>query len=793
MELIAPWNKESLFLTLTTYNSSDEPVLASAEVVKDQPFFKTAGGGVYIACESFRLSAFASDLGYIYQNIRPNWFISGQHREKAQVQESIVESSVAAQSVLLENETTGKNEMRLVMLQTPEFQNDNSIQRHMDQYAKDLNDFRIHENGEVEISPTISGATETRRFHLLEDPAEKLVGPGLGENGLTEIQIEILPNWDPAQLDSQILTDISTVTGKHFPTNWVMGLNVYKNTLPPNVTFEDLKVFFSRGLYIYNDKASNNYDYHLNGEPIFRILGPRHITIDNAGDLSTGNTRQPRARLFTDNDQYFKSGVIVNFDAAADGVPGWTANDPKSGRVNGDYGVPTQEEAEARHQDIEANEFWYDEDTHSYQFMMTVEFASAATRLRVEQIIIQAQTEYPDIYIDEFFGLNVFGAERFFVYNDSRPLHQCMHSSFAVNQLTGTPLDDAFPATLVSLVEENQVNSKEVIGRSFEKKDYPTISPNQMFQIFNAKDDTGENGWLLNGHANGGFQIEIKKDYDVFVIQKEFADLLGLDPRMISFQNSAIAQAEEQNRILVIPCEEPDFEGNSKAKYTNENFSNYVTEGDIEQFTLYDPPQMLNPATIKNLIGETLQKTNAPENESFFKLVNTYNKTLSRERITRFRKDPFVETTKDGEVYIFHNVKAGDYMENLQMVSMESFALFEGIQLCVPSLPFQPMITSFSSGSRVLAELRLDFPVGPQAGPDGTNQGTNDFWVGDIHWSANNGHQYLQLSTAQQSIYNMNIRAYLVYRDANNIPPKPIWIAPKGGLFQVKIRLVSVK
>ena len=75
-ELVAPFSKQHLFLTLSQYNKKDEAVLARAEIHKDQSFFP-ASTGSFLASESFRLSLFGNPKsGYVYQYIQPEWFIS---------------------------------------------------------------------------------------------------------------------------------------------------------------------------------------------------------------------------------------------------------------------------------------------------------------------------------------------------------------------------------------------------------------------------------------------------------------------------------------------------------------------------------------------------------------------------------------------------------------------------------------------------------------------------------------------------------------------------------------------
>ena len=85
MELVAPFQKTHLMLTMSQYNDSDKSVLAQAEIHKDQPFFP-ANTNTYIAASSFRISGFG-DLGYIYQYLKPNWFISGEIQDEERPEE----------------------------------------------------------------------------------------------------------------------------------------------------------------------------------------------------------------------------------------------------------------------------------------------------------------------------------------------------------------------------------------------------------------------------------------------------------------------------------------------------------------------------------------------------------------------------------------------------------------------------------------------------------------------------------------------------------------------------------
>ena len=145
----------------------------------------------------------------------------------------------------------------------------------------------------------------------------------------------------------------------------------------------------------------------------------------------------------------------------------------------------------------------------------------------------------------------------------------------------------------------------------------------------------------------------------------------------------------------------------------------------------------------------------------------------------------------DGQAFYFYkDVKPGDRILNTSLVSVESFSLFEGLQITCPSLPFNPMITTFSSGMRVLCEIRLNFDYTGNSDESGRVINTSDEMISDIIWNASE-HQYCQLTTGAMKLYNLVCQIELVYRDSS-IPPKPIFIPP-GGIFQVKCRLVTTE
>jgi hypothetical protein len=196
--------------------------------------------------------------------------------------------------------------------------------------------------------------------------------------------------------------------------------------------------------------------------------------------------------------------------------------------------------------------------------------------------------------------------------------------------------------------------------------------------------------------------------------------------------------------------------------------------------------------------------TNYAHNELLNKIVyhretkqpyKILNFVTSNHHTTRTYKSKLAAAEKEVEgvvVYEWANVPAGGVINNTSSVSVESFSLFEGIQVTIPNLPFNPMITSYSNGQRAVCELRFPIPYNGGSNSTGRVVSTTDDKIGDLIWSVGgSGHQWLPVSSIG-SIYSLAVQCNLVYRDANNIPPRPIYL-PKNGIWQCKLLFLEVK
>jgi hypothetical protein len=321
------------------------------------------------------------------------------------------------------------------------------------------------------------------------------------------------------------------------------------------------------------------------------------------------------------------------------------------------------------------------------------------------------------------------------------------------------------------------------------------MTPNEMYQIFNVRDpaDNETYPWVLQTHSNGGFGIQINKAFDNFRISKEFADALGLDPvllRPTMIQNQR--NPNTRNRIVVIQTGEPDVDGHARLIWgeNDVDFAEHVIEDVSSNFTTLDGQPINDQWCVDNL-QTIIQRTGVEEAKSYYKLLQVMpQKELITQTSTILRRAAAVYTDAiDGDYYNWDHVKPGDEILNRREISVESFSLYEGIQIVCPNLPFSPMITSQSSGMRVLSEIRLAYQYTGNSDASGRVTTTSDEFVSDFVWNANN-FQYCQLQSVGK-IYNLECRAQYVFRDTSR-PPVAVYIPPKG-IFTVKIRLLAVK
>ena len=291
MELIAPWSSQHLFLVLHQYNDSDDNVLASAFLEKDQPFFP-ASTNSYISAVSLRISLFGNNdgTGYAYKYLPPEWFIavdmSDEPDEKAdEAQAAWVPSHLGAWTWNFGGEVKTITLVAKTDLANSELGSTVPLHNFTELMCTELNQNKINRDAVIRM-PTTGG-----HFHLKlqSNPTQLVEGPGWGRNGLQTMRGTILEvsdennrfgeDEDASQSNVDMLLqyvengtnnadydpDESTSRVKSFQIRF----EIYKNTLPDNVSVNELKAFLSSGVHIHHKSQG--------GGAILTVLGPSSI------------------------------------------------------------------------------------------------------------------------------------------------------------------------------------------------------------------------------------------------------------------------------------------------------------------------------------------------------------------------------------------------------------------------------------------------------------------------------------------------------------------------------------
>ena len=771
MELVAPFQKTHLMITLSQYNSEDKPILATAEVHKDQAFFP-ANTNTYIAASSFRISGFG-DQGYIYQHLQPSWFISGEvmDTDVSLPGHTWTPTGVAARAIQFNSNIEEEDVHQIeIVMDSSKMQPENSLNDHLVDLAKDFNAFNVTQGAVLRF---YDSAEVPNKYEpdLRVSPAEQLYGPGEGEKGLMEIRAELF-DVDPFATNIQIKLDAN---GK--PERFGIVMRVLQRELPPDYTDNDLRRYLSRGLYMFPSRVDEPLYNNFTG-PMFEILGP--VTVRPEADLvgSVGmemvdEDYSPQVRLWCDKGEMisYDSRSMVNYKLT-----------PTSNTKQG------QLESTSRYILHEKN--------GETLVKVCVTWASPEAKA----VGLQVMDEYINNTGGEFGGLGGLSAW-YFLYRDPEPLSLSIRSKVPCTLRASGPQDPDLvfqEPTLhpISLEHSYAGRSHSLIGRTWADTKTSCMTPNEMYEIFNIKDpaDPDTNPWFLQTHSNGGFTIKINKAFDNFKISKDFADALGLQPVIM---RAGVVDNQRNvdtlNRLVVIRSDVPDDDGHAKVNWSDQNnFTENAIEDVSENFTTYDGRPITDEWCRTHILSVVRRIGVETEADSYYKILSVMPQKEMLTRHTRPSKHSAAVYTDpdDGDYYNWAKVLPGDQIFNTQEISVESFSLYEGIQIVCPSLPFSPMITSYSSGMRVLCEIRMAYNYTGNSDASGRVTTTSDEFVGDLVWNANN-FQYLQLQSVGK-IYNLECRAQYVFRDCNRIPPKPVMIPPRG-IFQVKIRLLAVK
>lgn len=809
-ELVAPYSRKHLYIVLHQYNDQDEPVLARAQVIKDSSFFP-ASTSTYIAAEAFRISMFGNpDSGYCYQYVKPDWFIAADvdddevHKTSREYDDCNI--TLTGLDLRKEDPDTGAEVDNWVSLtgnhqmETGEsFTQTSSLGACYRALATEFNDYRVTAGSILKIEDIYDDEVFAY-VRLKEKPSLHLEGPGFGPNGLGWMRGTIRTIHPESRLPAAPLIDADTNQVKAFQIEYI----VEKSTLPDGMTLHEFGVYLSSGVNLY---AKNG----VSG-PVMDVLGPHrvmslnkqagnpeeeklHETLTSVDDDT--HARIPWARLIANDGELFDTGPIQYVFTYANGQE-W-------------------------HEDGDGNQFPND------IYMAHMNMSSAGGSIHW---LYQSGTKYcaslcvrPNLRNNQAEAFSLFGNyyshfpeiileaenpnQEFYAYtcHDKMPLHvsakkievEVLEEQPDLTETTQLPkweftsADNETASNMsVFLCEQTKLRNR-IEGRSGEDNDKGIMCVNELFEMFNVPEVVGKDGyWQLQTHSNGGFVIHLTKPMTRFQITKSFADALGLEPTLTTTRKDKMSdKPQRQDNYIFIELDEY-----KKVRLKDDSFesfvvedvlSNYVEEANV--FNDYQETELAKGDPVLSDLKEVVAIHK--ETRKKYQVINRVAQVYHTQRIYNTKVDATVKYIDGVEVYEWERPPLGSIL-NTARVSAESFALFSSIQVILPDLPFQSQFTSYSAGERSLLELR--FPISYNGQSDGTGRvgQTSDDKIGDLLWSVSGGgHQWLPVSSIGD-IYSLSAQVNLVYRNATDKPPRPVYIS-KGGIWQLKICLLEVK
>ena len=331
-----------------------------------------------------------------------------------------------------------------------------------------------------------------------------------------------------------------------------------------------------------------------------------------------------------------------------------------------------------------------------------------------------------------------------------------------------------------------------------DEDEVPAYTPNDFFARFNTFPGDLKPPFRLGQDPNGGFRVSLLLDkMRAFSMSKQMVDDLGLNTFLT---DPEVVQIDREHQQIVLPEVIPlDIHNDWLADYSGHgNFDARLNVGRLEDFSVIDPggvvqgPLLVDTPDLTYLVSHI--------NGNRYQLIKVHTNTVKNEQIADTKIEGDLLSDSHGKLfYQWYDPPQGSFLSNTQTVSLDSFAEFSSIRIVIPDgVIFQPMLAG-RSDARILAELRLTFPLspsqvlqgnGPQASPEGLLMSTSFTNYGDLLWHASPSKQYLQV-TSGNPIYRINCEIRLVYRDPTR-QPKVLLLGYKD-LFELKLRLIQLQ
>ena len=251
-ELVNPvWTQSHMFLTMSTYNDTEDLIPGEVEIVKDSSFLKNEG--TYVAMESFRITAGMAG-GIHYTTVTPSMRIEAQLDSNPQAVS--VYNKPTPFICIDQNPITNTITLRAT-------NNHNTIEEFMLDIEQGMPGTRFAKGMPVSVNNNV--------YTLADNLLDEIHGNGFGPNGMAPFPVTVTIN-----------NDVATIVYN------------YKN-----ITLLEFQEFLSRGLVIVFPAQGNAY----------RLKCPVDCSLDGAAvTAATGGA----GTSFFANYSYFKQGSVVS-------------------------------------------------------------------------------------------------------------------------------------------------------------------------------------------------------------------------------------------------------------------------------------------------------------------------------------------------------------------------------------------------------------------------------------------------------------------------------------------------
>ena len=768
MEILDPNTRSCTFLTLTQYN--DQPgsyIPAECTLTKDQAFLDSTNS--WIAAESFRLSLAPSEYGAVYRYIPPEYFIVCEEESENQ-RADIIEEKMADDISFVDLQRSTAGSQSVVIVADEEKVNTCDIREISEKLLKWCNPLKL-KDGSLVRGADVGGHTNGVEllYTLTSDTCPNIRSRGYGPQGLTPIYVSYFSSTD----DDGNLSDNGQDTV-------FVNLAITKSR-NPGLTLMDVKKYFSSGpVFLYSKDGAVVPE--VGTQASFRIFGPRFLQTDRDAQTMVNNgNRSPVVQLYcTNQNEVYETGTSVQ-ENFVDG------NTIKS-RTTKITSCP---------------EWAFDE---GVQFL--VKLCGVPT---VEGLTIYTNLGFPGQFAgihsrNDYFSylgtyktgdaLTVASTES--IYREVRARVPCEIKTNADPPVPATPGNIAQVNTLVRLFRpKTRIRIKR---QADETQTIPSYTPNDFMQYFNVgfKKEQSQ-PYVLTTDPNGGWRIVILSDnVSKFQISVQMCEEMGLDPVMINDGVQHTQNTRFERTPLVAQIYPDTTTPLSLRWFTSQNFDDEPsTQSMLQQFPLneFSVINKANATVTRDLVSDDVPPLYLQHKTSgnYYKLICMNAQEVSVQNVSQTTHAPqLIEPVSEPPYYEWLRPIKGSYITNTEVVSIESFSIYEALNLIVPyGLAFEPQISS-PSDARILTSLRLPFSNSAEVvqGFMDTKPlvlNTDSAFFGDLQWSATN-FQYLPITTSG-GIYDFEIAAELIARDPS-VPPKRIQLGYTD-IFQVKLRFIN--